>query len=55
MKDILRFIKKHSRIIVGLIIVIFLVIIGIMAKNFFFPNDNDVYYGTRLEGIKRTF
>lgn len=53
MKDILRFIKKHSRIIVGLIIVIFLVIIGIMAKNFFFPNDNDVYYGTRLEGIEK--
>ena len=53
MKDILRFIKKHSRIIVGLLIVIFLVIIGVMAKNFFFPSDNDVYYGTRLEGIEK--
>lgn len=53
MKDILRFIKKHSRIIVGLLIVIFLVIIGVMAKNFFFPSDSDVYYGTRLEGIEK--
>lgn len=53
MKDILKFIKKHSHIIVGVIILIFLVIIGIMAKNFFFPSDTDVYYGTRLEGIEK--
>ena len=53
MKDILKFVKTHSRIIVGLIIVIFLVIIGIMAKNFFFPSDNEIYYGTRLEGIDK--
>ena len=53
MKDILRFMKKHSHIIVGVIIVIFLVIIGIMAKNFFFPQDADVSYGNRLEGIEK--
>ena len=53
MKDILRFIKKHSHLIVGIIIVIFLVIIGIMAKNFFFPEDAIAYYGTRLEGIDK--
>ncbi|MBR3146465.1 MAG: hypothetical protein IKF47_04290 [Bacilli bacterium] len=53
MKDILRFIKKHSHIIVIALIIIFLVIIGIMAKNFFFPSDNEVYYGTRLEGIDK--
>ena len=53
MKDILRFLKKHSRIIVGLIIIVFLVIIGVMAKNFFFPEDAEAYYGTRLEGIEK--
>ena len=53
MKNILRFIKKHSHLIVGIIIVVFLVVIGIMAKNFFFPNDAEAYYGTRLEGIDK--
>lgn len=53
MKDILRFIKKHSHIIVGVIIIAFLVIIAIMAKNFFFPEDATAYYGTRLEGIEK--
>lgn len=53
MKDIIRFIKKHSHKIVGVIIVIFIIIIGIMAKNFFFPDDAEAYYGTRLEGIEK--
>lgn len=53
MKDILKFIKNHSHMIVGIIIVIFLVIIGIIAKNFFFPDDATAYYGTRLEGIEK--
>ena len=53
MKDILRFIKKHSHKIVGVIIVIFLIILAVIVKNFFFPNDTGVYYGTRLEGIEK--
>ncbi len=53
MKDILRFIKKHSHVIVGVVIVIFLIILAIIVKNFFFPSDSGVYYGTRLEGIEK--
>ena len=53
MKNILKLIKKHSHLIVGIVILIFLVIIAIMAKNFFFPNDQEAYYGTRLEGIDK--
>jgi hypothetical protein len=53
MKDILRFIKKHSHVIVGTVIVIFLIILAIIVKNFFFPSDSGVYYGTRLEGIEK--
>ena len=53
MKEILKFIKKNSRLIVGIVIVVFLVIIAIMAKNFFFPDDAEAYYGTRLEGIDK--
>lgn len=53
MKNILKFIKKHSHLIVGIIIVIFLIIIGIVVKNFFFPDDATAYYGTRLEGIDK--
>ena len=53
MKNVLNFIKKHSHKIVTIIIIIFLVIIGIMIKNFFFPDDAEAYYGTRLEGISK--
>ena len=53
MKKVFKFIKKHSHLIVGIIIIIFLVVIGIMAKNFFFPDDAEAYYGTRLEGIDK--
>lgn len=53
MKNVLTFIKKHSHLIVGIIIVVFLIIIGIMVKNFFFPDDAEAYYGTRLEGISK--
>ena len=53
MKKFLKLLKKHSRLIVGIIIIVFLVIIGIMAKNFFFPDDAEAYYGTRLEGIDK--
>ena len=53
MKDILKFIKKHSHIIVGVIIVIFVIILGVMIKNFFFPDDSKVYYGSRLDGIEK--
>ena len=53
MKEILKFIKKNSGLIVGIVIVVFLVIIAIMAKNFFFPDDAEAYYGTRLEGIDK--
>ena len=53
MKDIIKFIKKHSHTIVGVIIVIFVIILAIMVKNFFFPDDNKIYYGTRLEGIDK--
>ena len=53
MKNIFKFIKKHSHIIVGVIIVIFIVILGIVVKNFFFPDDAEAYYGTRLEGIDK--
>lgn len=53
MKDILRFIKKHSHVIVGVVIAIFLIILAIIVKNFFFPSDSGVYYGTRLEGIEK--
>ena len=53
MKKVLNFIKKHSHKIVTIIIIIFLVIIGIMIKNFFFPDDAEAYYGTRLEGIDK--
>ena len=53
MKNILKFLKNHSRLIVGIIIVIFIIIIGIIVKNFFFPDDATAYYGTRLEGIEK--
>ena len=53
MKNIFKFIKKHSHLIVGIIIIAFLLIIGIMAKNFFFPNEAEAYYGTRLEGADK--
>ena len=53
MKNILKFLKNHSRLIVGIIIVIFIIIIGIIVKNFFFPDDATAYYGTRLEGIDK--
>ena len=53
MKNIFKFIKKHSHKIVTIIIIIFLIIIGIMVKNFFFPDDAEAYYGTRLEGIEK--
>ena len=53
MKNFFKFLKKHSRKIVAIIIIIFLVIIGIMVKNFFFPDDAEAYYGTRLEGIEK--
>ena len=53
MKKVFKLIKKHSRLIVSIIIVVFLVIIGIMAKNFFFPDDAEAYYGSRLEGIDK--
>ena len=53
MKKVFKIIKKNARLIVGAIIIIFVVIIGIMAKNFFFPDDAEAYYGTRLEGIDK--
>ena len=53
MKQVFKLIKKHSRLIVSIIIVVFLVIIGIMAKGFFFPDDVTAYYGSRLEGIEK--
>lgn len=53
MKNILSFIKKHSHIIVGVIIVIFVIILAVMVKNFFFPDDSKVYYGSRLDGIEK--
>lgn len=53
MKDILKFVKKHSHKIVSVVIVIFLIILAILVKNFFFPSDNGVYYGTRLDGITK--
>lgn len=49
----MKFIKKHLHIIVGVIIIIFIAILAIMVKNFFFPNDSEVYYGNRLEGIDK--
>lgn len=53
MKDIMKFIKKHLHVIIGIIIVVFLLILAIMIKGFFFPDDSKVYYGTRLEGIEK--
>jgi hypothetical protein len=53
MKNILKFLKKNSHTIVGIIIVIFVIILGIVVKNFFFPDDAEAYYGTRLEGIEK--
>ena len=53
MKNFLKILKKHSRKIVAIIIIIFLIIIGIMVKNFFFPDDAEAYYGTRIEGIEK--
>ena len=53
MKDILKFVKKHSHKIVSVVIVIFLIILAVLVKNFFFPSDNGVYYGTRLDGIAK--
>lgn len=53
MKEILKFVKKHSHKIVSVVIVIFLIILAILVKNFFFPSDNGVYYGTRLDGITK--
>ena len=53
MKKVFKFLKKNIRIIVLALIIIFVVIIGIMAKNFFFPDDAEAYYGTRLEGIDK--
>ena len=53
MKNIMKFIKKHLHVIIGIIIVVFLLILAIMIKGFFFPDDSKVYYGTRLEGIEK--
>ena len=53
MKNIFKFLKKNSHTIVGIIIVIFVIILGIVVKNFFFPDDVEAYYGTRLEGIEK--
>lgn len=53
MKNVMKFIKKNSRIIVGGVIIVFLIILAIVAKNFFFPSTSEAYYGTRLEGIEK--
>ncbi|MBR5370465.1 MAG: hypothetical protein IK137_04100 [Bacilli bacterium] len=53
MKKVLKFTKKYSHTIVGIIILVFIVVLGVFAKNFFFPNDAEAYYGTRLEGIDK--
>ena len=53
MKNVMNFIKKHLHVIIGVIIVIFLLILAIMIKGFFFPDDSEAYYGTRLEGIDK--
>lgn len=50
MKNIMKFVKKHLNIIIGVVIVIFAVVALIMVKNFFFPEDSKAIYGNRLEG-----
>lgn len=46
----MKFIKKHINIIVWITIALALLLVAIMIKGFFFPSDNKVIYGTRLEG-----
>lgn len=50
MKNIMRFVRQHLNIIIGVLILIFAIVAGIMIKNFFFPNDTKAIYGNRLEG-----
>ena len=50
MKNIMRFVRQHLNIIIGVLILIFAIVAGIMIKNFFFPNDTKAIYGNSLEG-----
>ena len=46
----MKFIKKHSSLIVAVIVFI-LVLLGLyLAKSIFFPEENKAIYGNRLEG-----
>lgn len=44
------YIKKHKYVIVVLVLFLLLVIVGVQAKNLFFPNDGKAVYGDRLDG-----
>ena len=47
-----KFILKYKYyLLIGLFILIFLVVVGIIAKDMFFSNGGDVY-GNRLDGIE---
>ena len=51
--DIMKFIKKHITLIVGIIVIVLIIVGALMLKNIFFPEENKAIYGNRLEGIEK--
>lgn len=47
-----RFIKKHKVAIVGIVILLIFVILLLILKSIFFPNENKAIYGSRINGRK---
>ena len=49
----MRIKKKIVRIILGILLIALLVVGALFTKEFFFPNDEKVIYGTRLKDIDK--
>ena len=47
-----RFIKKHKVAVVGIVILLIFVILLLILKSIFFPNENKAIYGSRINGRK---
>ncbi len=48
----MKFIKKHTSMVV-IVLVFILIVVGLLVlKEIAFPEENEAIYGTRLEGIK---
>lgn len=48
----MKFIKKHTSMVV-IVLVFILIVVGLLVlKEIVFPEENEAIYGTRLEGIK---